>query len=97
MNSYNVWFVILVVFTFQGRISLAPFFYVNFADFWLADQLNSLSVALLDVESFGCWVAWGNHNPGKPYIYQIVSDIESTLKQIPFQNVAQLHMVLDRY
>ena len=44
---------------------LAPFFYVDFADFWLADQLNSLAVVILDVESFGCWVAWGNHNPGR--------------------------------
>jgi len=44
---------------------LAPFFYVNFADFWVADQLNSLAVVILDVEHFGCWVSWGNHNPGK--------------------------------
>ncbi|CAG2055912.1 unnamed protein product [Timema podura] len=27
-----------------GRIVLAPLFYVNFADFWLADQLNNLNV-----------------------------------------------------
>lgn len=38
-----------------GRIILAPFFYVSFADFWVADQLNSLVPALLDVQYFICF------------------------------------------
>lgn len=38
-----------------GRIILAPFFYVGFADFWVADQLNSLVPAFLDVQYFICF------------------------------------------
>ncbi|XP_067002600.1 solute carrier family 53 member 1 [Anabrus simplex] len=37
------------------RIVLAPLFYVNFADFWLADQLNSLVVAFLDLQFTICF------------------------------------------
>lgn len=33
----------------------APFFHVGFADFWLADQLNSLVVALMDFQFLGCF------------------------------------------
>lgn len=33
----------------------APFCYVGFADFWLADQLNSLAVALLDFQFLTCF------------------------------------------
>lgn len=33
-----------------GRMVAAPFFTVQFADFWLADQLNSLVVALMDFQ-----------------------------------------------
>nr|CAD7432787.1 unnamed protein product [Timema monikensis] len=38
-----------------GRIVLAPLFYVNFADFWLADQLNSMVVVLLDIQYTICF------------------------------------------
>ncbi|XP_058829753.1 solute carrier family 53 member 1 isoform X1 [Topomyia yanbarensis] len=38
-----------------SRIVLAPFFYVNFADFWLADQLNSVVPAFLDIQYFICF------------------------------------------
>ncbi|XP_021935006.1 xenotropic and polytropic retrovirus receptor 1-like isoform X3 [Zootermopsis nevadensis] len=38
-----------------GRIVLAPLFYVNFADFWLADQLNSLVIVLVDFQYFICF------------------------------------------
>ncbi|XP_032595537.1 xenotropic and polytropic retrovirus receptor 1 homolog isoform X2 [Drosophila grimshawi] len=31
-----------------GRVLTAPFFHVRFADFWLADQMNSLSLCLVD-------------------------------------------------
>ncbi|XP_072018125.1 LOW QUALITY PROTEIN: xenotropic and polytropic retrovirus receptor 1 homolog [Amphiura filiformis] len=49
------------------RILIAPFHPVGFADFWLADQLNSLQTVLLDVEFFLCYysceVSWlGDHN-----------------------------------
>ncbi|XP_047098498.1 xenotropic and polytropic retrovirus receptor 1 isoform X2 [Schistocerca piceifrons] len=39
------------------RIILAPFFYVNFADFWLADQLNSLVVVFTDLQFLICFYA----------------------------------------
>lgn len=38
-----------------GRIFCAPFFYVGFADFWLADQLNSLHTVFLDFQYFLCF------------------------------------------
>ncbi|GLV33855.1 uncharacterized protein CBL_11261 [Carabus blaptoides fortunei] len=37
------------------RILLAPFFYVNFADFWVADQLNSLVTVFTDVQYMICF------------------------------------------
>lgn len=39
----------------MGRIIAAPFFHVGFADFWLADQLNSLVAALLDFQFLICF------------------------------------------
>uniref|UniRef100_A0A1B0DAC1 Uncharacterized protein n=1 Tax=Phlebotomus papatasi TaxID=29031 RepID=A0A1B0DAC1_PHLPP len=38
-----------------GRMIAAPFFHVGFADFWLADQLNSLVTALLDFQFLICF------------------------------------------
>ncbi|KAK9877227.1 hypothetical protein WA026_016974 [Henosepilachna vigintioctopunctata] len=38
-----------------GRIIGAPFFAVNFADFWLADQMNSFVNALLDFQFLTCF------------------------------------------
>lgn len=40
------------------RISTAPFHHVSFADFWLADQLNSLSTVLLDLQYLICFYAF---------------------------------------
>ncbi|XP_023340360.1 xenotropic and polytropic retrovirus receptor 1 [Eurytemora carolleeae] len=37
------------------RIIMAPFFYVGFADFWLADQANSLGQALKDFQFLVCF------------------------------------------
>ena len=48
----------------QGRIFLAPFFHVTFSDFWIADQMNSLAVLLLDLEYFWCYMIYGIHFPG---------------------------------
>ena len=42
----------------SARIILAPFFYVGFADFWLADQLNSLSQAMQDFQFLICFYVW---------------------------------------
>jgi len=42
------------------RIILAPFFYVGFADFWLADQLNSLGQALKDFQFLLCFYISGD-------------------------------------
>ncbi|CAH1155708.1 unnamed protein product [Phaedon cochleariae] len=38
-----------------GRMFAAPFFHVGFADFWLADQLNSFVSALLDFQFLFCF------------------------------------------
>lgn len=43
------------------RIFTAPFQHVGFADFWLADQLNSLAVALLDFQFIICFYAYDWH------------------------------------
>uniref|UniRef100_A0A3B3XJU9 Xenotropic and polytropic retrovirus receptor 1a n=1 Tax=Poecilia mexicana TaxID=48701 RepID=A0A3B3XJU9_9TELE len=37
------------------RVVTAPFHHVGFADFWLADQLNSLVVVLMDLEYMICF------------------------------------------
>ncbi|KAL5291367.1 XPR1.2 family protein [Megaselia abdita] len=38
-----------------GRAVMAPFFFVTFADFWIADQLNSIVPAFLDIQFFLCF------------------------------------------
>uniref|UniRef100_A0A6I8SS68 Xenotropic and polytropic retrovirus receptor 1 homolog n=1 Tax=Xenopus tropicalis TaxID=8364 RepID=A0A6I8SS68_XENTR len=46
------------------RVFTAPFHKVGFADFWLADQLNSLAVILMDLEFMICFYSfelkWGD-------------------------------------
>ncbi|KAF5889068.1 xenotropic and polytropic retrovirus receptor 1, partial [Clarias magur] len=46
------------------RVFTAPFHRVEFADFWLADQLNSLVFVLMDLEYLVCFYSvelqWGN-------------------------------------
>lgn len=44
---------------------MAPYYAVEFPDFWLADQMTSLSGVLLDVEYTLCFFAfdWKQH-PG---------------------------------
>ncbi len=39
------------------RISCAPFFYVGFADFWLADQFTSLATGFTDFYFMICFYA----------------------------------------
>ncbi|KAK5622331.1 Xenotropic and polytropic retrovirus receptor 1 [Crenichthys baileyi] len=47
------------------RVVTAPFHHVGFADFWLADQLNSLVVVLMDLEYmicfYSCELDWTEH------------------------------------
>ncbi|KAJ1171949.1 hypothetical protein NDU88_003806 [Pleurodeles waltl] len=47
------------------RVFTAPFHKVGFADFWLADQLNSLAVILMDLEYMICYYSfeldWNNN------------------------------------
>ena len=62
--SYLVLFLIpLPIFFFRSRfwlfkrlirVLMSPFVHVDFADFWLADQLNTLVTVLLDVEFYLC-------------------------------------------
>ncbi|XP_063729552.1 xenotropic and polytropic retrovirus receptor 1 homolog [Symsagittifera roscoffensis] len=40
------------------RVITAPYFFVTFPDFWLADQLNSLRKVILDFEYFVCFYAF---------------------------------------
>uniref|UniRef100_A0A8C6Y798 Xenotropic and polytropic retrovirus receptor 1 n=1 Tax=Naja naja TaxID=35670 RepID=A0A8C6Y798_NAJNA len=40
------------------RVFTAPFHKVGFADFWLADQLNSLAVILMDLEYMICFYSF---------------------------------------
>ncbi|KAK3921286.1 Xenotropic and polytropic retrovirus receptor 1 [Frankliniella fusca] len=42
------------------RAISAPFFFVNFADFWMADQLNSLVPALIDFQYTICFYITNN-------------------------------------
>ena len=45
------------------RILLAPLFYVEFADFWLADQLNSLGQAVQDLQFLVCFYISTSNTP----------------------------------
>lgn len=65
------------LFCLQFRVFTAPFHRVEFADFWLADQLNSLVVVLMDLEYLICFyifeLKWSNGKGllprGAPLIY----------------------------
>uniref|UniRef100_A0A1X7TB78 EXS domain-containing protein n=1 Tax=Amphimedon queenslandica TaxID=400682 RepID=A0A1X7TB78_AMPQE len=47
---------------------LFPYYDVSFPDFWIADQLNSLAIVLLDMQYFICYLVYGqNATTGKPY------------------------------
>ncbi|KAF2362678.1 SPX domain [Trinorchestia longiramus] len=43
-----------------GRVVVAPFAFVQFADFWLGDQLNTLVFALKDFEYTFCFYTFDN-------------------------------------
>ena len=74
-NVIFIFFFIYYTFAFQFHILIAPFHPVGFADFWLADQLNSLQTVLLDIEFFICFysceVGWfPNHSCKFGVIYR---------------------------
>uniref|UniRef100_A0A1B0A5H6 SPX domain-containing protein n=1 Tax=Glossina pallidipes TaxID=7398 RepID=A0A1B0A5H6_GLOPL len=39
----------------MGRLIAAPFFSVNFADFWLGDQFNSMTIVFVDFKNLLCF------------------------------------------
>lgn len=63
-------------------MTCAPFYYVGFADFWLADQLNSLVTVLLDAHYIVCFYIYNSHwytttysSSGKTkYIFKIINN-----------------------
>ncbi|KAH9498993.1 Xenotropic and polytropic retrovirus receptor 1 [Bulinus truncatus] len=68
------------------RIVTAPFHHVGFADFWLADQLNSLVTVLLDMEFLICYYAfdvkWLDGDPNRESVcsknvYGIIAVVSS--------------------
>uniref|UniRef100_A0A1X7SGR3 EXS domain-containing protein n=1 Tax=Amphimedon queenslandica TaxID=400682 RepID=A0A1X7SGR3_AMPQE len=40
---------------------LFPYYDVSFPDFWIADQLNSLAIVLLDMQYFICYLVYGQN------------------------------------
>ena len=56
------------------RLIVAGYYPVEFADFWLADQLNSLAAVILDLEYMSCFfrIDGGLNGPkeGKRYAFQ---------------------------
>ena len=56
-NPFNIclrssrWWLIKTIW----RLVAAPFYHVTFADFWLGDQLVSMSQAMKDLEFIGCF------------------------------------------
>ena len=52
------------------RLLVTPYYPVEFADFWLADQLNSLASVIMDLEYLICYFIhdgtfYGPNLPGK--------------------------------
>lgn len=78
---------------FQFRVFTAPFHRVEFADFWLADQLNSLVVVLMDLEYLICFyifeLQWSNSKGLLPK-FKGHAFIKSYIEQID-QNVLCLN------
>ncbi|XP_065210081.1 solute carrier family 53 member 1 [Planococcus citri] len=82
----RVWLVKLI-----GRIIAAPFFHVGFADFWLADQMNSMSTIFTDLHYTFCfylthfkWLSGeghvSNHNIDFPISRTIVSFVPAWVR-----------------
>ncbi|XP_028407700.1 xenotropic and polytropic retrovirus receptor 1 homolog [Dendronephthya gigantea] len=54
------WWLLKIVY----RVITAPFHSVGFADFWLADQMNSLNTMFLDIEYSFCYLVYGWYSSG---------------------------------
>ncbi|KAM9322908.1 xenotropic and polytropic retrovirus receptor 1 homolog isoform 1-T1 [Pholidichthys leucotaenia] len=73
------------------RVVTAPFHHVGFADFWLADQLNSLVVVLMDLEYMICFYSfeleWTNDNglvtEGKDVCNSYSYGVRAVIKCLP--------------
>ncbi|KAJ8299891.1 hypothetical protein KUTeg_021410 [Tegillarca granosa] len=71
---------------FPFRIFTAPFHHVGFADFWLADQLNSLVTVLLDFEYMVCFYAFEVDwlgNTGEPVCTKSIYGIRAIVSCLP--------------
>ncbi|XP_071499190.1 xenotropic and polytropic retrovirus receptor 1 homolog [Diadema antillarum] len=70
-----------------GHIAIAPFHAVGFADFWLADQLNSLTIVLLDMEFlicyYSCEVSWVNTQCNVACLSSYSHGIRAVVKCLP--------------
>jgi len=54
------------------RLVVAPYYPVEFADFWLADQLNSLAAVVMDLEYLVCFFSFdGNFKDGSSKHHKI--------------------------
>ncbi|XP_015237198.1 PREDICTED: xenotropic and polytropic retrovirus receptor 1 homolog [Cyprinodon variegatus] len=74
------------------RVVTAPFHHVGFADFWLADQLNSLVVVLMDLEYMVCFYSfemdWTEPNglfinPEKAFCNTYTYGLRAVIKCLP--------------
>lgn len=63
-----------------GRIFAAPFFYVGFADFWIADQLNSMATVFTDFHFAACFYITPNSTINGKMIKQLMSWVDFKLK-----------------
>lgn len=72
--------------SFQFRVFTAPFHRVEFADFWLADQLNSLVVVLMDLEYLICFyifeLQWGNTKGLLPSASKILGEGQNGMNDL---------------
>lgn len=88
---------------FQFRVFTAPFHRVEFADFWLADQLNSLVVVLMDLEYLICFyifeLQWSNSKgllpkfKGHAFIKSYIEQVDQNalhLNTYGIQNISKI-------
>lgn len=82
----------------MGRIFCAPLFYVGFADFWLADQLNSLNTVFLDFQYFVCfyvknssWTQVEGHQLHRMLICKFVNNTELLCLIFPDAETCIIH------
>ncbi|CAD7002416.1 xenotropic and polytropic retrovirus receptor 1 isoform X1 [Ceratitis capitata] len=70
-----------------SRVVMAPFFFVTFADFWLADQLNSIVPAFVDIPFIICFFGenptWHKTDYGVSPCVQDISMIRPVVAILP--------------